>query len=549
MKKIFIYLFVLVSISSFAQKTKDTVKTEVIEVIKSYNPEVQDAYKLIINPDSIQVIEKKLPVEISITSVPVASTFQPEKGGMSNFQFQEHYQKFPGNYALMGIGNYGHFWAQSFIDYKVTDKLITGFYFNHFSTQGKKSDSLLNPAYNTAANVLFDYKNEKSKWFIDLGYQSKIFQLNPSPFTLPLPSSNYVNYDERRKNNFFHLSLEGKIKESLLSNTHFNFTSFWDPESNNENKIAFVSNFLVPIGDFDIKTQLKSDLLAGNVKIPIPTNPQKISYSNFDIGIIPAFSYSSENLEVNLGAKLYYQNHPDYKKIQFFPDLKVNFSIVYEMLNLFAGYEGDIYQNSYASLMEKNPYLVPQEMKPMLKPIDLYGGIKGNFSSSFSYELRMGYRKFDNYAFFTPEYSPSNLPYGIFYDRLTQSFFASSINIGIGNKLDFKLDFEYDQNTPENLTKAVFLPDYKVKALLFFRPTENISLDIALFNEGNRPGSYTNLPGYTDLNLHAFYKINTQFTAFLKGNNLLNKTYEIYSGYPVEKMQIMGGVIYKFDIQ
>jgi len=549
MKKIYIYLLVVFSLNSFAQKTKDTVKTEVIEVIKSFNPEVQDAFKLRVDPDSIQIIEKKIPVDISIQSVPVASTFQPDKGGMSNFQFKGNYPEYPGSYALMGIGNYSHFWGQSYIEYKVTDHLQTAFFFNHFSTQGKKKDSLLNPAYHTRANVLFNYKNDNNKWLIDLGYQSRIIHLNPSPFSMISPPGGFVEYDNLRKNNFFHLDVEGKIKESLLTDIQFGFTSFWDPDSNNENKINLISDFKIPIGDFDIKTKLKSDLVAGNTKIPIASNPQKVSYSNFDLGILPAFTYVSDNLELNLGAKLYYQNHSDYNKIQLFPDFQLNFSIVYEMLNIFAGFEGDIYQHSYALLSEKNPYLVPQEMKPMLKPMDLYGGIKGNFSSSFSYELKMGYRKFNNYAFFTPEFSPKNFPYGIFYDNLAQSFFASAVNIGIGNKLDFKFDFEYDQNDPEILTKAVFLPDYKVKASLFFRPTENLSLDLALFNEGSRPGNPTNLQAYTDLNLNIFYKVNTQFSAFIKGNNLLNKSYQLYSGYPVEKMQLMGGVLYKFDIQ
>ncbi len=549
MRKIFIYSLLFLGFGLFAQQKKDTVKTEVIEVVKSFNPEVQDAFKLNVNPNSIQVIEKKIPVEIAIQSVPVASTFEPEKGSMSDFQFQANYQEFPSSYALMGLGNYGKFKAQSFLNYNINDRLQTGFYFNHLSTQGKKGDSLLNPAYNTQADVLFNYKNEKSKWLIDLGYQSKIRYLNPTPFSpVPVPL-NSTSYDDLRKNNFFGLAMNGVLKESILTNTSFELISFWDPYSNTENKLGFTSDFNIPVGDFEIKTNLKSDLVAGTAYNFVSGSSIKSTYSNFDLGIKPAFFYNSDNLEVNLGAKLYYQNHSDFKKIQFFPDIQLHFNLIYEMLSVFAGYEGDIYQHSFYDLQNKNPYLVPYEMKPMLKPVDLYGGIKGSFSSSVSYELKMGYRKWDNYAFYTPTFDPEYFAYKIFYDTLTQSFFASSINIGIGNKLDFKLNFEYDQNNTETLPKAVFLPDYKVKALLFFRPTNKLSMDLALFTEGNRPGNPNNLSAYTDLNLNVFYKINKQFSAFILGNNLLNKSYELYSGYPVEKMQIMGGVMYKFDIE
>ncbi len=339
------------------------------------------------------------------------------------------------------------------------------------------------------------------------------------------------------------------MKESLLNKIQFGLTSFWDPYSNSENKIAFTSGFVIPIGDFDIKTRLKSDLVAGNIQIPYSDKTLKISYTNFDLGILPAFTYTSNNLEMNLGAKIFYQNHDDFNNIQVLPDIRLDLGLIYETLNAFAGLEGDLIQHSFIDLNKKNPYLVPQEMKPALKPLDIYGGIKGNFSSTFAYELRMGYRKWDNYAFFNRIYSPIYRAYGILYDDFTQSYFASSIQIGIGNKLDFKLNFEYDQNNPDTLTKAPFLPDYKVKALVFFRPNEKWSLNMTLFNEGSRPGEYYSLDAYTDLNLEVFYKVTDRFTAFLTGNNLLNKTYEIYSGYPVEKMQIMGGIMYKFDIQ
>ncbi len=547
MKKIFIYSLLFFGFGLYAQQKKDTVKTEVIEVVKSFNPEVQDAFKLNISPDSIQVIEKKIPVEIAIQSVPVASTFEPEKGSMSNFQFQANHHNFLSSYALLGFGNYGHIWGQTYINHTVTEKLQTAIFLNHFSTQGKSNDSLLNSAYNTSGNMIFNYKNEKNKWLLDLGYQSKINHLNPSPLILALPANNYPSYDDLRKNNFFSLRLDGILKESVMPKTHLDFIHFWDDGSNNETKLSFISHFIIPIGDFNLKTQLKSDLVSGNAYNPVPDNIEKNNYSNFDIGLIPAFSYSSDNLKINFGAKLYYQNHEDFNKIQILPDLHLDYGLIFEMLNLFAGLQGDIYQNSFENLLAKNPYLVPQEMKPMLKPINLYGGIRGNFSSSFSYELKMGYRKFNNYAFFRTLYSPNYLPYGIFYDDLTQSFFASEINIAIGRKLDFKLHFEYDQNNTEILTKALFLPDYSVKAFIFFHPTENVLLDMALFSEGNRPGDLYNPEAYTDLNLKILYKINNQFTAFIKGNNLLNKSYDTYSYYPVEKIQIMGGVMYKFD--
>ena len=84
MKK-YILLFVLVFASSllFSQekkeKKKDTVTTEVINVITSYTPTIADAFKIKKSPKiTLSKNTKKKKLAYKIFSAPVASTFVPK---------------------------------------------------------------------------------------------------------------------------------------------------------------------------------------------------------------------------------------------------------------------------------------------------------------------------------------------------------------------------------------------------------------------------------------------------------------------------------------
>jgi len=54
------------------------------------------------------------------------------------------------------------------------------------------------------------------------------------------------------------------------------------------------------------------------------------------------------------------------------------------------------------------------------------------------------------------------------------------------------------------------------------------------------------LDGFIDLNAGVDYTLTKQFTAFLSLTNILNKDYQRYYNYPVNGIQVMGGIMYKF---
>ncbi len=555
MRKISFLILILSSLTTLAQQVKDSVKTEVIEVTRSFDPKVQDAYKLDVNPEMDATPEAKIRVDYHIQSVPVASTFQPEKGSMANFRPGSMIENIFGSYVSLSGGNYTQLQADAYVSYPVSDHLTTALNLSHYSSQGgEQKDVVFNPFYHTEVDGLINYKTDGSDWQFDLGYDGHINRLKEDMGMMMLITPDIESFDNKYNN--FHLDVKSRFKDIFIKNLGVRYNNFWDFSDNSEHLAQLKADFVFPVGDINIKTGVQTDMVSGNSGKDKHINPAtdfNLSYSNFDLGLLPAVTIENGKLVANLGAKIFYQNDTIYKKVQFIPDVNVHLNLIYEKLTVFGGVTGDLHQNSQTEFYQKIPYMgLVKYMHPTLVPYNIFGGFEGAFSSSFAYEVRLGVKRINNYAFFNyTGFQPPLAGYGITYDDMTQSYFMTKLNIGVGKKLDLKLDLTYMQNNPDNLTKALFVPDFDFKSILIFKPNDKLNIHTTLHSVSERSyavGLDKSLKPYTDFNLGIRYNINKQLTGFVEAYNLLNQDYQIYYMYPVQKLQFMAGVAYRFDI-
>ena len=110
-KSLFLSMFLIGGVL-FAQ---DPIDSETVTVVKPYTPTVKDANKIKQTPSqSDSVRTEKRPVQYSIFSVPVASTFTPAKGRATTVE-RERRVKVYDNYASLGFGNYGNLLAEFYL--------------------------------------------------------------------------------------------------------------------------------------------------------------------------------------------------------------------------------------------------------------------------------------------------------------------------------------------------------------------------------------------------------------------------------------------------
>ena len=110
--------FLLVSQFTFAQK-KEQIGTETVNVVKPYTPKISDAFK----PKEIPELDEeetaqKEKIKYTIFSFPVASTFTPSKGKAEGVEKEKQALLYK-NYATFGVGNYGTFIGELFVNHDI----------------------------------------------------------------------------------------------------------------------------------------------------------------------------------------------------------------------------------------------------------------------------------------------------------------------------------------------------------------------------------------------------------------------------------------------
>jgi len=136
-KNISILILLFSTFSLFSQeKGKDTIGTEVINVVKPYSPTVSDAFKLKTAPEiNDQDISKKRKIAYAIFSIPVASTFTPNKGKAKVLRVDPSAPIYD-NYITAGFGNFNTPQVEVFAHGSSTRYNEFGGFFNYHSSKG-----------------------------------------------------------------------------------------------------------------------------------------------------------------------------------------------------------------------------------------------------------------------------------------------------------------------------------------------------------------------------------------------------------------------------
>src|SRR5690606_2078195 len=105
-------------------------------------------------------------------------------------------------------------------------------------------------------------------------------------------------------------------------------------------------------------------------------------------------------------------------KFHLYPRLNVDIELIENQLTAFAGLDGEMQKNTLRSFISENPFLQSNvELRHSNKSIELYAGIKGNYSG-LNFKGRLGYANYNNLFFFNNSLQDSS-EFRIMYDRST----------------------------------------------------------------------------------------------------------------------------------
>ena len=579
----------------FSQVAFSQIKDEKLILDRKREPEVKKIEKKKTSveaeknyPPKEKKTQDSLNLRYTITNVPAASDFKTSviQGEDISPKFDAEYQN---NYFQLGMGNFGRILADGNIGTTLDSDMQVGADFHVLSTSGLKKEypwSSKQSSGNVAA-YLNSY-GDKGKFNVigdfginDYNYYG-IYAINPDPktdlkqMTKRFKVNGYYDFysneilnDVRVKSSFLGDEFDAKETQAdVLLNLSKHGVEL--PMGNDISMNADLGLQLETINtDFAILNKNSSKFLNGTVA-------PKVTFFNGNsyLMIGSDFSFLSAKHSAN-----YLTEQVQNNKMYWFPKAELQFAAV-DQFKFYAGVTGGLHLNSYADLLEQNPYLVSdQQLKPTETKYKGYIGIRGDVDQQIKYDVRAGFGKVNNILFyranglFNTDVAAMRAPYD-FANTFSATYDngnVSEINASVQYfpLADLVLDAEanftkYDLENYEHIynipllkgsigakysmlnkklhlgAKAIFASDMTTNS---FELSPNPSSSDLYFQAENIDDK---VGGFADLNLSAEYKVHKNFSIFAHGNNLLNTQYQMYKGYKVLGAQVLGGLKISF---
>ena len=553
--------------------------SEMVEVIKQYSPSVNDAFKIREIPTiSDTVSQQKRPVNYTIFSVPVASTFTPAKGRAADIE-RSRPIKIYDNYATLGVGNFTSVLAELSSNIEVSRTDNFGIFFTHNSSQGGIEDVVIEDKfYDTELNLNYTSRQRNMMWKAQAGLEHRLYNwYGLGPSMEAITPSNYM-----AQQNYYsgYAGADLRFNDSFFDEIDLDYRFFTDRFSSMEHHVEFRPRFEVPIGEELFNTQLIFDYVTGEFDQDFSSGPP-IDYSSMQIGLSSGLVVLRDDLTLNLGAALYYHHDGANSDsgVYVYPRVSASYRMAGEYFIAYAAIEGDLKNNTYYQFTKDNPFVSPTlQILPTDQQYQALVGAKGKLSSSIGYDLRAKFASEDNKALFraNPRIGPTEEEYQkhnsftVVYDQVNTFSAFGEINFDVNRDFTMRLNGEYFLYDPSDQDEAWNLPDFKAGLFLDYQIGQSWSLGANAYWIGERqdqlteygpilepgpgpgPGpvpvvSTVDLDGYFDLNAKIAYRFNDQLSAFVRGYNLLGDNYERWVDYPVLGLQVLAGITYKFD--
>lgn len=572
-KQLLVLTMVLSMGHVFSQKTEnDTLNTDVVNVVKPYTPTISDAFKIKETPnlnDSVTTAKKT--VDYTIFSNPVASTFTPAKGKAAVVDKAEKERLFD-NYASLGVGTYTTVVGELYLNHALNRTESLGGYINHHSSGGGIDGVLLDDGFiNSKINLNYKKSLRDYSWNLEAGYQLQVYNwygLSPNFFDQAFASG----VDPKHAFNTIHVSGDVNFDDAIVDDGALLFRHFTDDQGSAENRFAAKSGFDFQIGDHMLSGTVKLDYLSGSFDKGY-YGTTALKYSNFQVGFAPSYQIKNDDLTVDFGASFYYMNDLENSDSKFFiyPNIQATYRLVDDVLIVYGGVTGGLIQNSYYNFAQDNPFVSPTLLVvPTDQQYNGFVGLKGKVSNAMSYNIKGRYFAENNKALFKnnliKNYSGENAydygnSFGVVYDDVSTISLLGELNVDVNRHFTLGLKAEYFIYNMDRETEAWNLPDITGSLFMDYQIDTHWFAGVNLFYVGERKAMYglegslipeetptiTTLDSYFDANARVGYKINDQFSVYVKANNIANQDYQRFVNYPVQGIQFLAGLTYKFD--
>ncbi len=568
------------------------IKEEKLILDRKREPEVKNIEKKKTSVESVKNYppeeKSQQPVNYDITNVPAVSDFKTSaiQGEDISPKLGKDYHR---NYAQFGMGNYGKVLFDGNFSYILENKTEVGADAHVIRTSGLKDYDWDSRSSKVDIGAFLNSYGEKGKFNVNAGFGSHDYNYYGIYSLQPAADINLKQQVQNITINGYYDHYSNDILNDVRVRTSFLNDKFDAKESYGALDINLSKHGLkFPIDGVDLNTDLGLGIETLNSKFDLLNQHQ----SNYFEGLIePKLTFYKGKSYLMIGSGFSFLNSKSNNntltqaqttnKTYWFPRAEIMFASS-ELANFYIGVDGGLKHNSYASLLQENPFLVSdQEIRPTETKYRLYFGIKGDVRQDLKYDISAGFSKMNNIMYFKANdlfdynytlnrsaYNFANVFSANYEDGSMSEAKASVQYFPLENLvLDGELNYAFFRFTNsvkvynKPLIRGTLGAKYTMldkKLLLGFK---------GIFSSGKDTNSFAHnvsipavgapfyvstenlddkVSGFADLNLSAEYKVHKNFSVFVLGNNLTNNKYELHKGYKVLGAQILGGIKVSF---
>ncbi len=569
-KRIAFLSLVLTFLFSFSVSSQEKeLGTEVVNIVKPYTPTISDAFKVKETPslNDSTTTEKKA-VEYNIFSVPVASTFTPAKGKAAAVERAKK-EKFYDNYASLGFGNYTTILGELYSNFEISRTDNVGFFFRHNSSQGDiKGVELDNKYYDTHLDATYSSRQRDASYSLDFGVEHQLFNwygLNEDFVSYSQPVLDQIDPQQ----NYFGAYLGGSMAfdNSIFEKADLKIRFTGDSFSSSEVNARLRPEFSFPLEGVDFRIKGDVDYLTGSFSRDFYNN--KLQYGFLNAGLAPSIAFVNDDLSISLGVAAYISMDTENSETDFslYPQVNASYRLMEEAAIVYAGVDGGLQQNSYYGYKEENPYVSPTLLiAPSKNLYNGFAGVKGKMTNSVAYNLRASYGKTENQSLFRANPLKTIVPglkgyeYGnsfqVVYDDINTLSVFGELQVAFSDQFSLGVNAEYFNYNTDSQSQPWNLPEIKASLFSNFKITEELYGGASIFYVGERKDLVENtffiseevtLDSYVDANVHLGYRFTDRLSVFVRGSNLFSDNYTKWMNYPVQGIQGLAGLTYKFD--
>ena len=564
LKTIASLLFVVLFASVAFSQENNQSHNEQVTIVGSYDPSINEAFKINIKPEISELNFQSREFTFDFMDIKQTTEIELNPIKAVTIRSGRRTQKYD-NFLKAGFGSR----LSPYLDiyHSSSDKgnynLNANFY--HYSSFTNVRDYSPSPFSKTHAKINFSKFINKHILDIAAGYG-----LNTNRYYGYIPEdwSPLITIPDDELKQMFNLIKASAIVKSAYKGSsklhhkvglsaYYYFDKFQTTELNAEINFNLYKAFdVVEVLDYqNIGIEGAFDFFSNNDSLTNNTE--------FYINVKPYFTAKYGLFSFNAGLNFGYLGDTA-SSFHFWPVIDVNMNIIPGAFSIYAGVSGNLEKQSYLNLTTENPYLSPTSTLGWLnEKINVYGGFRASISQMAGIDLKLGWKSFENMVFFI-NYGDHSIPslsiigplnkFKTVFDNGNVFYVDAEFSLKVGKDFKLWLGGNFNNYSLDSLANAYHKPLMTLRFGTSYLIANKVKLSAELLYNGIRYAYDTNslapteveLEAYLDLNVSVEYKINENFSAFINGTNLLNKNYEQFYSYPVQGLQVMAGIMYRF---